>query len=98
MARSKGIELLGQISASADELVDAFTARRPGVEERMAAGKALRERIPRASHGDFERPRGAVDPVAILRQQAKTRIPDLIPVRHARMMQSPFAFLRGSAA
>lgn len=97
MARINGISAIGPITTQADELTRAFTAKRPGVEERMAAGKALRERIPRTSHADFERPPG-VDPVAILRQQAVTRIPDLIPVRHARMMQSPFAFLRGSAA
>ncbi|SEA37810.1 DUF2252 domain-containing protein [Variovorax sp. YR216] len=97
MARHNGISVIGPITASVEELMHAFTAKRPGVEERMAAGKALRERIPRTSHADFERPRG-VDPVAILRRQAKTRIPELIPVRHARMMQSPFAFLRGSAA
>ncbi|WP_431273690.1 DUF2252 domain-containing protein [Variovorax ureilyticus] len=98
MARNNGSEATSQAAiARAEELVEAFTAERPGVDERMAAGKALRERVPRASHGAFER-RPEVDPVAILRQQAVTRLPDLIPVRHARMMQSPFAFLRGSAA
>lgn len=74
-----------------------LTTERPGVEERMAAGKALRERIPRASHAQFNRPSG-VDPVSILLAQARSRVPELIPVRHARMLQSPFAFLRGSAA
>jgi len=98
MARKHGVEAtLWRAVAPPEELADAFTAERPGVDERMAAGKALRERIPRASHGAFER-RPQVDPVAILRQQALTRLPELIPVRHARMMQSPFAFLRGSAA
>ena len=63
----------------------------------METGKALRESVPRSSHGEFVRHRG-VDPLRILREQAKTRIPQLVPVRHARMLQSPFAFLRGSAA
>ncbi len=72
-------------------------ARQPSLEERMDAGKALRERVPRASHSEFTRHR-SVDPLRILREQAKTRIPQLVPVRHARMLQSPFAFLRGSAA
>lgn len=63
----------------------------------MAAGKALRDKVPRTSHGEFVR-RKAVDPLRILRQQATSRRPDLVPVRYARMLQSPFAFLRGSAA
>jgi len=84
-------------SSRAQALAGAFTAPRPGVEERMAAGKALRERVPRASHGVFERP-PQVDPLAILQAQATTRLQQLVPVRHARMLQSPFAFLRGSAA
>lgn len=75
----------------------ALLTERPGVGERMAAGKALRERVPRTSHAAFQRPHG-VDPVAILLEQARTRVPELVPVRHARMLQSPFAFLRGSAA
>ena len=72
-------------------------SRQPSVEERMETGKALRETVPRSSHGEFVRHRG-VDPLRILREQAKTRIPQLVPLRHARMLQSPFAFLRGSAA
>jgi len=79
------------------QLAEAFTRPRPSVEERMAAGKALRERVPRASHAAFER-RAEVDPLAILARQALTRLQRLVPVRHARMLQSPFAFLRGSAA
>jgi uncharacterized protein (DUF2252 family) len=81
----------------ARELADAFTRPRPGIEARMAAGKALRESVPRASHAAFQR-RAEVDPLAILARQAETRLPQLVPVRHARMLQSPFAFLRGSAA
>lgn len=81
----------------AQALASAFTAPRPTVEERMAAGKALRERVPRASHRAFQR-QPHVDPVAILKAQAATRLQELVPVRHARMLQSPFAFLRGSAA
>ena len=75
-------------SSRAQALAGAFTAPRPGVEERMAAGKALRERVPRASHGVFERP-PQVDPLAILQAQAATRLQQLVPVRHARMLQSP---------
>ena len=38
------------------------------------------------------------DPVAILEEQAKTRVPDLVPIRYGRMMASPFAYFRGAAA
>ncbi len=79
-------------------LVANFMARRPSVEERAAAGKALREKVPRSSHARFERGSERPDPVAILEKQNEGRVPKLVPVRYARMLDSPFAFLRGSAA
>ncbi|MDN8612593.1 DUF2252 domain-containing protein [Variovorax ginsengisoli] len=97
MARADRADPDEELDRRARALASAFTTPRPSVEERMAMGKALRERLPRASHGAFERS-PQVDPVAILLAQASTRIPELIPVRHARMLQSPFAFLRGAAA
>src|SRR5215470_7482317 len=66
--------------------------------ERLAAGKALRAKVPRKSHGDYTPAPDRRDPVAILEEQAKTRLPELVPVRYTRMLASPFAFLRGSAA
>lgn len=69
----------------------------PTVEERIAAGKALRQQFRRRDHALYQ-PAADRDPVAILEAQAKTRLPDLVPVRYARMLTSPFAFLRGSAA
>ncbi len=69
----------------------------PTPEERRKGGRALRTASPRSSHawqpGD-DRP----DPVAILEQQAADRVPELLPIRYARMAASPFAFLRGAAA
>ena len=79
-------------------LVANFMARRPSVEERAAAGKALREKVPRSSHARFERGSERPDPVAILEKQNEGRVPKLVPVRYARMLDSPFAFLRDSAA
>jgi len=79
-------------------LIETFMARRPSVEEREAAGKALREKVPRASHGRYEPTPGRPDPVSILEQQNEGRVPKLVPVRYARMLASPFTFLRGSAA
>jgi len=68
------------------------------VEERMEAGKAMREKFPREMHGEYKPAANRVDPVDILEEQAKTRLPFLVPIRYARMLTSPFAFLRGSAA
>ncbi len=79
-------------------LLENFTARRPSIAERLAAGKALREKVPRAAHGRYEKRSDRPDPVAILEQQNAGRVQKLVPVRYGRMLASPFAFLRGSAA
>jgi uncharacterized protein (DUF2252 family) len=65
------------------------------VEERMDAGRALRKRCPRSSHATWKAFRGR-DPLAQLKESDATRLPWLVPVRHERMSESPFAFLRGS--
>lgn len=68
------------------------------VADRVAAGKALRQTVKRSTHEVYQPPRNREDPIAILEAQARTRLPDLVPIRYARMMASPFAFLRGAAA
>ena len=70
----------------------------PSFRERMAAGKALRDKVPHEAHAVYRRSRDRKDPVAILEEQARTRLPFLVPIRYTRMLASPFAFLRGSAA
>jgi uncharacterized protein (DUF2252 family) len=79
-------------------LISSFAARRPTVEERLSTGKALRAKISRGAHARYERHRDRLDPVEILERQNKGRVEKLVPVRYARMLASPFAFLRGSAA
>ena len=69
----------------------------PGIDERRAAGKKARERTPRSSHAGWRPAAGRADPVALLEGQNLTREPDLVPVRHGRMMVSPFTFYRGAA-
>jgi uncharacterized protein (DUF2252 family) len=64
---------------------------------RVAAGKALRKDVPRAAHGDWTPPAGR-DPIAILEEQGRSRVPDLVPIRHGRMAESAFGFYRGAAA
>jgi len=82
----------------AKELLKRFQAKQRSVEERMDAGKALRQKFPRNKQGDYKPSSKRPDPVSILEGQAKTRVPELIPIRYARMLTSPFAFLRGGAA
>jgi uncharacterized protein (DUF2252 family) len=85
-------------TTSSRKMVDQFTAPRPSVADRTDAGKSLRTTLPRANQAEFKPQATRKDPVAILEAQAKTRLKDLIPVRYARMLASPFAFLRGAAA
>src|SRR4051812_38850711 len=61
-------------------------------------GRAARRETPRSSHGRWEAPANRVDPVVVLRRQARRRVPELVPIRHGRMLASPFAFFRGAAA
>jgi uncharacterized protein (DUF2252 family) len=67
------------------------------VAERVARGKAARDEVPRASHAKFEPLSSRADPVALLERQARTRVPELVPIRYGRMLVSPFTFYRGAA-
>jgi hypothetical protein len=71
--------------------------RRLTQAERAARGKAARAEVPRSSHGVFESPPDRSDPVELLERQARTRVPELVPIRYGRMLSSPFAFYRGAA-
>lgn len=63
----------------------------------LAAGKALRDRVPRQTHGAWKRNKEKVDVLEILRAADKGRMEHLLPIRYGRMLQSPFTFYRGSA-
>jgi len=60
-------------------------------------GKSLREKCPRHSHAEWKAPVNRPDPLRLLEQSNKGRIPELIPVRHGRMLRTPFTFYRGAA-
>jgi len=64
--------------------------------DRAALGKDARALAPLDSHAEF-RPAASRDPVGLLLGQAKSRVPELVPVRHGRMLVSPFTFFRGAA-
>ena len=67
-------------------------------EERLDEGRAEREAVPLETHAEWMAPRDRPDPVGILEEQDATRVPDLVPIRHGRMIASPFTFYRGGAA
>src|SRR5215203_5489047 len=69
----------------------------PSVEERRGRGKEARDRTPRSSHSGWAPATDRPDPVGLLQEQNRTREPDLVPVRHGRMLVSPFTFYRGAA-
>ena len=69
----------------------------PSIDERRASGDEARTRTPLSSHSKWKPATDRPDPVALLEQQNRTREPDLVPVRHGRMMASPFTFYRGAA-
>ncbi|MFY9690113.1 MAG: DUF2252 domain-containing protein [Candidatus Acidiferrales bacterium] len=70
----------------------------PSLKERLAAGKALREKMPRTSHGEWKLPPGRRDPVEFLKHSDQGKLADLLPIRYGRMRESAFAFFRGAAA
>jgi uncharacterized protein (DUF2252 family) len=63
----------------------------------VAAGKALREKLPRGRHAKWKPPTRGRDPIEVLEASNRGRMPDLVPIRYGRMLRSPFTFLRGSA-
>jgi uncharacterized protein (DUF2252 family) len=69
----------------------------PSLGERSARGLEAHEQAPPSSHAGWHPAADRPDPVALLEEQNLTREPDLVPVRHSRMMVSPFTFYRGAA-
>ena len=68
------------------------------IEERMAEGRVERDSVALAAHGEWAAPDDRPDPVGILEKENATRVPELVPIRHGRMIVSPFTFYRGGAA
>src|SRR5215813_10725356 len=67
-------------------------------DEWRRRGREQREQVPLSSHAQWAPPPDRPDPVDILEEQARTRVPELVPVRYGRMAASPFAYFRGAAA
>src|SRR6516162_5861691 len=69
----------------------------PSIDERKAMGREAGDRTPPSSHANWRPATDRPDPVSLLEEQNVTREADLVPVRHGRMMVSPFTFYRGAA-
>jgi uncharacterized protein (DUF2252 family) len=67
-------------------------------DEWRAKGREQRAAVSRSSHAQWAPPADRPDPVAVLEEQARTRVPDLVPIRYGRMIASPFSYFRGAAA
>src|SRR6476469_9599159 len=63
-----------------------------------AAGRKARTRVRRRSQAEWSPPADREDPIAILQRQDELRLDELVPIKYGRMLESPFAFYRGSAA
>jgi hypothetical protein len=100
-ATTKATRKSGAASANSETGAGAAKAsvevRHLSVADRVARGKAARAEVPRSSHAAFEPSPDRADPVALLERQAKTRVPELVPIRYGRMLVSPFTFYRGAA-
>jgi uncharacterized protein (DUF2252 family) len=89
--------LAGTTQAGASTFASAWRRQHLTVEERVARGRAARKEAPRSSHGRWEPAADRADPIALLDEQAQSRVAHLVPIRYGRMMVSPFTFYRGAA-
>jgi len=69
----------------------------PSRAERVALGRAVRKQVSRGVRGEWQPASDRPDPVALLEEQAASRVPELVPMRYGRMLVSPFTFYRGAA-
>jgi uncharacterized protein (DUF2252 family) len=65
-------------------------------EARQAQGRALRPNCPRSSHATAQPEQPQRDPLALIEKSNEGRVASLLPVRFTRMLESPFAFFRGT--
>jgi hypothetical protein len=79
------------------EFASEWRRQRLTVEDRTARGRAERLETPRSLHARWTPAPDRPDPIALLEQQALTRVPELVPIRYGRMLVSPFTFFRGCA-
>ena len=93
LAETAKVGPVARVDRSFEKPVDHVTA-----EQAIGKGKTARVAVPRSLHAAWAPPAGRRSPVDIVAEQATNREPDLVPIRHGRMMVSPFTFYRGAAA
>ena len=96
-ARSRGTAPAQEPETRAAPFASAWRRAHLTAEQRVARGRTARKDAPRRSHGRWEPAADRPDPVALLEEQAKSRVPELVPIRYGRMLVSPFTFYRGAA-
>jgi uncharacterized protein (DUF2252 family) len=94
---STGAGLAGADGARSAPFASSWRRQHLTVDERLARGRAARQQAPRSSHGRWEPAPDRPDPIALLEEQAESRVPELVPIRYGRMLVSPFTFYRGAA-
>jgi len=83
-------------TASTNGRVPSFSPR-PSRQELLARGVEMRKKCQRRAHAEWKAPSNRPDPVQLVEESNMGRIPQLLPIRHGRMIQSPFTYYRGSA-
>ncbi|MGR8941069.1 MAG: DUF2252 domain-containing protein [Gammaproteobacteria bacterium] len=79
------------------KIAEPLTVDRRSRADRKDEGKAMRLAVPLASHAEWQAPPDRRDPIELLIESSVGRVPELLPIRYGRMMQSPFTFYRGAA-
>ncbi len=92
MKRSSGLA----VRQVQPEKVLAFPSRLSRTEL-FAKGEALRNKCPRSLHAEWKPPKDRINPLSLIKESDKGRLRELVPIRHGRMMKSPFTFYRGAA-
>ncbi len=92
-----GITLAGASEARVAPFASSWRRAHLTVDERVARGRNARIDAPRLGHGQWAAAPDRPDPIALLEEQAETRVPHLVPIRNGRMLISPFTFYRGAA-
>jgi uncharacterized protein (DUF2252 family) len=92
-----GTILAGTTEARVAPFASSWRRAHLTVDERVARGRGARTNAPRSGHGHWAPAPDRPDPIALLEEQAATRVPHLVPIRYGRMLISPFTFYRGAA-
>jgi hypothetical protein len=86
-----------EVASSEPAFASSWRRDRLSVEQRVTRGRTARQNAPRSLHGQWSPSPTRPDPIALLEEQARTRVQDLVPIRNGRMLVSPFTFFRGAA-